>query len=451
MKGIREGKEGNQIFSFTRISLFIPIVFATGILIIGSCTKKYEFTMGNDFLESQTRLQVIDTYKVDLSTVMLDSISTSSSKTALVGSYDDDLFGSVKCETYFDLAYEAFSEIEEKAIYDSSAFILVYSGYSYGDTLPPMSISIHRLTERIEPFTNGYLYNNSSFDYEPEPTGSVSFYPVPDSPTDTAIAIPVNSFGEELFTLIREKDENVSSSEFFYDYIKGFLVTSSDANNRAVIGFTADKENLQLKIYYHLDLEEPEMKEITITMGQESHQFNNVKCDLTNTPLSGINLQRNEKPSTQTDYKGFMQGLVGLLPKIQFPSLQDILADQRWRILKAELLIEPVKSSYSYFKLPEKLYIYDTNKENRVNSVLKDDLGNPMIATYLFDEIYVEDTRYVYDITSFINNELADAYADYDHGLLIGLEQEEFRISLDRLLIEGRNPPVKLKLYYLTY
>jgi len=74
-----------------------------------------------------------------------------------------------------------------------------------------------------------------------------------------------------------------------------------------------------------------------------------------------------------------------------------------------------------------------------------------LTATFEFDEFYGENTRYTYDITTFINKELSDAYFDYDHGLLIGLEQEKFRSSLDRLLIEGRNPSVKLRLYFLTY
>jgi len=113
--------------------------------------------------------------------------------------------------------------------------------------------------------------------------------------------------------------------------------------------------------------------------------------------------------------------------------------------------VEPAKYSYDIFKLPEKLYIYDTDKENRINSVLTDDESNALVAHFELDEIFGEETSYTYDITNFINDELSDAYFDYDHGLLLGLEQEEFRSSLDRLLIEGKDPPLKLLLYYLTY
>jgi hypothetical protein len=279
----------------------------------------------------------------------------------------------------------------------------------------------------------------------------VSFYPEPSSKSDTSISIPVYTLGEELFTLIKNKDERVSSAEWFNDYLKGFIITPGSAENKAVIAFDAASGKISLRIYYHFNKEEPEKHEILIKMGAANHQFNHVSHDLSSTPLQSIKMDGNEISSTETDFKGYLQGMTGLLPKIRFPSLQDILLENRWKILKAELVVEPVKNSYDVFKLPEKLYIYDTDRENRINSVLVDDESNALVARFELDEIFGEETRYTYDITRFINNELSDAYFDYDHGLLLGLEQEEFRSSLDRIVIEGKDPPLKLLLYYLTF
>jgi len=449
MKGNGVGKEGKQFFSFTRVFLFISIIFVTGLIFNSSCTKKYEFTMGQDFFDSQTRLQVIDTFSVKLSTVLVDSLKTSATRIALTGNYRDDIFGSVNVGAFFDLGYQDFEEIEEKAVYDSAAFSLRYTGYSYGDTTSLLTLNIHMLTEKIEPYS-GYLYNTSSFDFSPEVTGSVSFYPTPES-ADTAEYIPVNALGEDLFNKIRDKDENLSNSELFSDYLKGFIITSGSTENKSVIGFKADKDNLKLIIYYHIEAEEPEKKEITLSMGQENHQFNSVKFDHTNTPLNDLGTEGNVIPSSQTNNYGFLQGMVGLIPKLQFPSLNEILAIRRWKILKAELVIEPVYESYDMFGLPKQLYIYDTDRENRVNTILLDDKGNPLTATLEYDDIYEEEVRYTYDITKFINNELSDAYFDYDHGLMPGLAEDNFTSTLDRLLIECENPPIKLRIYFLTY
>lgn len=450
MKGISVGREGKQIFSFTGIYLFISIIFVTGIMFISSCTKMSEFTIGKDFFDSQTKLEVIDTFRVDLSTILLDSMRTSNTKKIFAGNYKDSIFGSVTCESYFDLRYETFSEIDEKAIFDSSVFILPYIGYSYGDTTSLMSLSIHKLTENITLLEDGYLYNNSSFSYSPEAVGTISFYPEPNS-ADTSIFININTLGEEILNKIKNKDEDVSSEEWFNDYLKGFILTPGTAENHAVIGFDAAGGKILLKIYYHIDNLEPEKKEISIAMGASSRQFNSIWYDLSNTSLRNIKMEKNEMPSSETDYKGYMQGMIGLLPKIQFPTMENILELERWKILKAELVIEPVKGSYDLFKLPEQLILYDTDRENRINSILMDDKKNSLTASFEFDELYDKDTRYTYDITSFINNELSGKDFDYEHGLLIGTEQEEFKSSLDRLLIEGKKPPVKLKLYYLSY
>lgn len=450
MMGICEGIKVKQNYLFKGNYIFLPLIIVAGIMSLISCTKLNEFTIGGDFLESQTKLQIIDTFRVRLSTILLDSLTTSGTKIALAGSYSDNVFGSEKCEAYFDLKYESFSDIDEKAIYDSSNFIIAYSGYSYGDTTSLMTLSLHQLAEEIVPYDNIYLYNTSSFRYSPVALGSVSFYPSPNS-SDTSIVLNVNSFGEELFRLIKEKDEKVSSDLFFSDYIKGFVLRSGNTDNKTVLGFKADKNNIVLKMYYHLDREEPELKTLTISLNEGNHQFNNIKYDLSNTLLSNIGANKNELAATQTGNNSYVQGAVGLLTKVQFPTLGEILAEKRWKILKAELVVEPVKSSYTLFKLPQQLCIYDTDKENRINSALKDSQGKAKTAVYENDELYNLDTRYTYDITNFIINELSDSYFDYYHGLLIGLDQDSYRSSLNRLLVENKKPPVKLKLYYLTY
>ncbi len=439
MKGIGAGKKGRKILSF----------FIFGIILIGSCTKTNEFTIGKDFVESRTRLQVIDTFRVDLSTVLLDSVITSSSKMAYVGQYEDTIFGSINCESYFDLAYESFSEIDLKAIYDSAAFILQYTDNNFGDTTSVMSISIHRLTENIIPYNKSYLFNTSSFKYIPQAMGTANFYPRPHS-SDTAVSVQVNAFGAELYNLIRDKDEKVSTQEWFKEYIKGFVLTSGTADNRALIGFNAGQGYLVLKIYYHIQKEELVKKEIVIKMGDAAHQFNNVKYDFTNTPLYNIKQEGNEVPSAETGNRVFMQGMIGLIPKLKFSSLENILASENWKILKAELIVEPVPHSYGVFSLPDSLYIFRSDRDN-ARAILYDDQSKPMIASFESDYYLHENNRYTYDITSFINQELRDAYVNSDNGLMIGLNNSKLSSSFERLLVEGKHPPVKLRLYYLSY
>jgi len=439
MKGIGEGKKGRQIL--------LLVVF--GFLLVGSCTKTNEFTIGKDFMAPQTRLEVIDTFRVDLSTLLVDSIITSSKKIAYVGNFEDTVFGLITSRSFFDLDYENFGEVDEKAVFDSAAFILQFTAKNIGDTLSPMSVSVHRLSELIVPIGKTALFNTSSFDYEPEPMSTIEFYPEPNS-ADTAVNLTVNSFGEELFTLIRNKDEKVSNEDLFNDYIKGFVLTSGSVMNKAILGFKANTDQLVLKLFYHVNREEPEKKEIVIKMGDIGRQFNKVDFDLSGTPLKNIREMKNEVPAALTGNRAFMSGMAGLYIKCLFPTVQNLLADQGWKIIKAELIVEPVPYSYEQFELPDSVYLYAGDKRNNL-SMLRDSKGQQLKASFEFDDYLHENNRYTFEITDFILNELADSYFNPDQSLVLGLASTEQGARFERLIAEGKRPPVKLKLYYLSY
>lgn len=462
MTGICVGIKNKPVFSFAKIYYIFPVIYLAGTILFSACTKQSEFDLGKDFVDSQTRLKIVDTFKVDLSTIIQDSLRTSGTKVAFVGEYKDEIFGSIKSETYFDLGFSVFEGIEDKANFDSAAFIFRYNGYSIGDTLSPMSLKLHALTEKISSGSNAYIYNVNSFDYNSQAISSAEFYPEPHSKEDTIVSFRVDELGLDLFNKIRDRDENVTSSEWFMDYIKGFVVTSGSSENKAVIGLNASENKIQLKIYYHIRHEEPEKKEITIAMGESKNQFNHIEYDFSGTLLNSIKSSGNKKMAYETDSKSYVQGLTGLVTKVQFPTLQDIFLDNNWKILKAELVLEPVRYSFEKFPLPEKLYIFQSDTINWLNSVLKDEKGysisqlvdedrNALTAFFSLDEILGDDTRYTFDITSYLTREMRKRYFNSKRGLHIGLSTEGYTTTFDRILFEGKKPPVKLRLYYLSY
>lgn len=437
------------ILSFSNGSIFLSFVLILTAILVTRCTKPGEFTIGNDFVDPQTKLSVVDTFKVNVSTIIIDSLITSSTKLAYVGNYRDTVFGSVRCESYFDVAYAELAAPGDKAVFDSAAFLLTYSKYSYGDTTSSMTLTVHELTENVTPKVDGNLYNNSSFSYAQAAVGSLTFHPSPNS-VDTLLRVPANNFGDRLFELIKTGDVRISDEDQFTDYIKGFVLVADSTDSNVVLGFKADAGHIMLKIYYHFDDAGPAQKDVTINMGIAGHQFNNVRSDFSGTPLSNIREKR-ILSSDQTGNRAFMQGLTGLLPKFQFPTFQNLFLEQRWKILRAQLIIEPVANSYGLFPLPKNMYIYDTNKSNILQNILTDSQGNYLKAVFFNDEYYNEDTRYVYEITNFINSEISDLYFDPNHALAAGLNESGIKSSLDRLVVECKKPAVQLKVYYLSY
>jgi hypothetical protein len=426
------------------------ILFLLSTLSI-SCSNVNEFSLGSDFVESQTNLILTDTFAVDLSTVILDSLSTSATGVALVGDYKDDECGKITCSGYFEVGLPTYSTISENAVYDSCAFTLSYSKYFFGDTTALMSVSLHQLTENITLNSNGYLNNVSKFEYSKDPMVTKLFYPNPTS-SDSILRFPANEFGDNLFTLFRNKDINISNSELFLDYIKGFVLTSGNENNKAVLGFNADSANTYFTIYYHVTEATTVNHIIKVKLSGETRQFNNIQHDFAKSSLAAIDSSANHRLlSSKSGNRSFMQAGIGLFPKIQFPTLQDIFLKNRWKILRASLVVVPVKDSYEYVSLPEDLYLYDTDKHNDNNGYVKDQSGNEIKGTFVLDKLYNENTSYTFDITNFITTELADYYFDYNHGILLGIVQNKLFSTIDRLEIEGKTPRVKLKLYYVTY
>jgi len=430
--------------------ILLLILFQSSVVWI-SCSKVNEFSLGSDFVESQTKMILTDTFRVELSTIMMDSLSTSGTGIALVGDYKDNEFGRTSCKSYFEVALPTNTQITSNAEYDSCAFILTYSKYFYGDTTSQMSLSIHQLTENITLHSNGYLNNTSKFGYSDLAIGTRVFYPNPLS-SDTTLKISVNEFGRNLFALFKNNDDLISTSEIFRDYIKGFVLTSGNDNNNSILGFYADSLHSFIKIYFHVTEEASSNQVFSIALSNINRQFNNIRHDFSNTTLAGIDSASFHRLlSTQTAGRSFLQAGVGLFPKIQFPTLQDIFLKSRWKVLKAVLEIVPVRNSYDIFSLPENLYLYDTGKHNYNNGYLTDQSGEAVTGTLVLDKLYNENTSYSFDITNFITKELADNYVDYNHGILIGMNENKLLSTIDRVEVEAKMPRVKLKLYYVTY
>ena len=444
-KSDSEIKPDCLVYSFG-VRYYQLLFLSSTIMLFISCTAKDDFTIGDDFVEAKTKLAIVDTFAVKISTLLADSITTSGAGVVMVGRHYDQDFGITAAVSYFEPGYRSL-DLDETYVFDSASIALVYSGYSYGDTTALLSLSIYQLDEEITLGNNNYLYNHSDFAFSDKLLGSKIFTPEPNG-GDT-LFIPVNSFGERLFQMIVNKDADVSSDEAFLKYLKGFAIKSDYGNS--IIGFKADANQVFLEFYYHENGENVTESTASIQFGSVNKQFNTVFTDYSGTDLEKISPDYQELQSEESGNKAFMQAMTGLFPKITFPSLQDITLESRWRILKAELVLEPVVGSYGIFKLPDQICLYRTDEHNKVGNVLSGSDGSVVYSTLVTDEIYNEYTSYTIDISNYIEEELADNYFDSTHGLLLNIALSDLNKSFERLMIKCKGGAVKLRLYYLTY
>ncbi len=421
-----------------------------------SCTNENDLLqvkIGDNFIGSQTNIVMMDSFKVNMSTVLIDSVSTSGTGKLLVGKYTDKYLGDISSIGFFQLDKPEDLTINEESIFDSITLILNYDGISYGDTLLPQVINVHRVNEDIEVNDDYSLYNSSSFNYDELPIGSLSFYPKPNFQENIEIRLD-DSLGVEFLNLMINESDEISSSEDFIEYFKGLAIVPGE-NNSCIISFEGIDSLVNMRLYTHyVDKERAEVS-YDFSMYSTSTCFNQICADCSGTSIENLTTQREEKSSNETGEMTFIQGGLGLLTRVDFPGLGRMLEmDYRYILYKAELVLKPYPNAYLPDELPDEILLYNTDKNNNLVSETTDDDGETVYADFYLDEIYNENTYFNFDVTSAILSELSDGYVDVESGFIIALPEEKRESTLDRLAFDARNGlsfKPTLKLYYIFY
>jgi hypothetical protein len=434
---------GFRFIKWSTLVLLIVFVFL-------ACSKnEKEFTLGSQFLESQSNIYRTDTFSVELSTVLIDSFPSSNFGKLMAGSVVDNLFGGVTCKSFFKIGLPSYPDVEVNDVFDSVRFILNFTGYCYGDTTAPVSLSLHKLKNKIVAYDNGNLYNTSSIPYEEEPFSTINFTPTPNLVDSIAMHLS-NAFGLDLFNKLLTNSDTLASDQNFELYLKGFALVS-DENAKSILEFDASAGHPTLRIYYHRNGQTLVNLTVDFPLIYPALQFNQIKHDFKNTNLNSLQNQRDAVLSGQLQNRAFIYGGVGLMTRVRFPSLPEFLLFKNCFALKAELVFYPQKGSYSNYPLPTQVMMYNTDKFNHLGSIYYNSNGTVRTAILAEDKLYNEQTYYTMNISDYIINELADSYFDTDHGLLISTLPSNFVNKFERLIIEGKNPALKLRLYYVSY
>jgi hypothetical protein len=437
---------------------FLILIFS-GLLIVScdSDTDVGEFVVGADYLAIKNKVISIDTVTVDVSTIKLDSLVTSNESRILVGNYEDPLFGKVKADSYFQVLTTAFNLYSQNSdtdatgyVFDSIAMVLKYDDYYYADTTKVQTLSIHRILKNFKPNLNdASFYNNSSLNYNDASIGTISYRPKPIANDSINVKLS-NDFGLELFN--KFKNNEITNSEEFADYLKGFMITSTSNTSTSVIGFNLSSV---LRLYYSKGTaatEESYIKDFTIL--DPSKQFNAISSDRAGTLIQDLPLSKMKLSSVYTGNKGFIQSGTGIVCRVDFPNIKQLkyLSD-KGAIVDAKLIIKPAKNSYSkMFPLPEKLSVYVVDNLNRIKTTLADSNGTSLVAVLNnANDEFDETVGYELSLGSFLQKEMLKE-SDSKSGLLFTLPV--LSKIVDRVVLgdqTNKESKMKLQIYYITY
>lgn len=407
-------------------------------------------SFGDNLVKTAFRNISVDSCTVTLSSSLIDSLETDGQGLALIGRYTHAYWGTVTSSAYLPYNTPAYNtDASEKVVLDSLVLSLKYAGYSLGDTSQYQTFTVHCLQEKVELNDNGYLYNNSSFMYDPEPIATCTFRPR--TGVDVEIRLP-DELGQDMLTRLHTRDLSVSSDRF-ETYFKG-LVIVPDASCQSMYSFSVGDTASAIILRYHI-MDDLVNEQECVISANTTTQFYHIDHDRTGTVLENLPAKGVEMESSALDNRGFLFAGIGWYTRLKFPHLNNILQlGKRVSIESAYLKIYPEASTYSdYNTLPDNIYLYITDENNVVTDAVKDYLGNEVQSGVLEkDDTYSENTYYYFDITTFLQEELG-ASGMYKHSLQLVFDEDTYIQTFRNLTFRDQqgSSPVTLQLTFKVY
>jgi hypothetical protein len=423
---------------------------AVSALYLASCEKS-GFSYEDVTTENGAGYILLDTFSVNVKTVQLDSVPSSGLGVILNGYHNDPLFGKITAGSFFEISMPGVRSIENNMVYDSVELILRGNGYYYGDTTVPQNISVYQLTQNIKLADNSSsLYTHNSFTTASAPLGSKQTYLRPLEKDTVSIRL-ADSKGREIWDLFANKANEVSGDAQWLDYFKGLAIKTGTTN--AIYGY--DASTAVMRIHYHINSLERGTNYFEFPLSNTAYQFNNVQADRTGTPIAALNTINNSIASEQLDNAAYIQGLTGVVTRLDLPSIKKLQELGRYgKIISATLVVQPIRNTYVRANMPAKITLVEADaKQNRGDTLVGGTTGGYQYGDFTYDALYNENTSYTYDLTSYCNAELvADNITS--RGLLMMPTYFDFLTRFDRLVVGNKvNAKNKMtfQIYYLLY
>lgn len=352
-----------------------------------------------------TTIVRIDTITPQVSTVITDSFTTGSASSFLMGSIADPHLGTITARAFMQMGLPGTEiDIPEHAVFDSLTLLVPLNHYYYGDTQAVITAAVHELDETIALGYNDHLYNTSNFQVKTTALGSrqLRIRPL----TDTVFSVRLSDAkGMELFNKLKRKDNDVLSSDDFLLYCKGIRLSATVAGAGTVYGIGVSGDTIRMRLHYHTTIPYPEEKHLDFPRLENALSFRQILVTRNGTLPDPVTAGRNEFPSASTGHMAFTQAGTGVLMKVLFPSLRNILStDMPVNLLQAELIVRPVEQSFVTLALPPALRLSQTDESNFIGSFLADSSGVSILAASpVIDPLYGLNNHYRFNITNYIN------------------------------------------------
>lgn len=304
------------------------------LLLIPACTDPTE--IGADLLDGDAaEVGFSDTLSLKMKTVEGDSVLTyfpvqraaDALQSYLVGDMNDPIFGNAKAEIFAHLSLTQFEPDFDLQGIDSVVLVLpLDTNNVYGNRLEEYELSVHRVTEDMNPFQN--YFSTASFASEDTPLGTLRFLPNFENMTivdyaqafaDTIevapqlrIPMPIR-LGSELLGL---DTIFYQSDSAFLDHFKGIHIKSS-IENAGLMSLDLISSDAGLYVYYKTGAQ--------LFNVQYRFQFNPFYARVVHmeTDASGAFIEPYIEDENRSDSLVFVQGMDGVNVRLEIPFIEN--------------------------------------------------------------------------------------------------------------------------------
>lgn len=437
------------------------------MLCLFSCEDESNtYEVGSSWTSAQSKMVMIDTLTMKMSTIMMDSVTTSGKNVMMIGNIKDQTFGKVTSSSLFELTPSTYGITSpSSAVFDSIVMYLTNTDSYYGDTLKSFKLNAYPLQDRIK-LNNGYLYNKSSFNYSSNSVGSAEFYPRPGTDSSYVKMRLDQSYGLSIFNTLKNND--VTTQENFLNFFKGLaLVPSSD--NNAMMRFkmnsayevqinqsTKEKVSNTVRLYYHTTSQNgTELLKYTLDLKPSStYSYNKISSDFSGSELANLT-PKTPILSQNLGNKTYLMAGIGVFTKVEVPYLKSLKnLYSNYKVIDATLSLSPVAGYYSTsFYNPSALYYYWGDKLNHVvGSYTQSDGSSEITAGLSNASEFQNEHSYDFSFKTYVNTILSES-ADSNYNTLIYPSSYTDVLSGKAVLGDQKNKtnPAKLKVYMLGY
>jgi hypothetical protein len=320
---------------------------------------------------------LVDTFTIQTSTILRDSVSTSSASSLLVGQVENAAFGRTTCNAFLQTSFTGNNFITAaEPVYDSMVLVL-RPNYIFGNPEATIKMGVHRLKEGFD--LEKTYFNDESLEYDRKPLAEATFS-ARDIQSEN-LRIDLSELGEEFFN---DRDANFFDDPLdFVDYFKG-LALVTQVSEGSIVGFEVDPASSTTStvtsgifLYYRTStdsLADSTFYKFPISVNYR--RFNQIIHDRP-AVLSPLKQSDQKIESSQTNDETFIIAGTGITNLFEFPTYEKLgNLHENLIVERAIIQIDGQEEDIEYYLPPEELFLFKLDSANNLELYNNEDVGS---------------------------------------------------------------------------